>query len=105
MRAAAGVGYAATPLLLFYALSQAGRAISAALADDPWELTAHGLKHELREPTFRSIARPDPNRAGTDIYSRVTRALSQEPLAAPVELVALGASLPDLHDAEASSGA
>jgi hypothetical protein len=100
MRAAASVGYAARPLLLFYAVSQAGRAIAAALADDPWELTSHGLKHQLREPIFRSIVKPDPQRA--DTYSHVTRALSQEPLAAPVELGALWASLPDLHGVELS---
>jgi hypothetical protein len=45
MDAAASVGYAARPLPLFYAISQAGRAIAAVHADDPWELSGHGLKH------------------------------------------------------------
>jgi YaaC-like Protein len=44
MNAAAAVGPAASPLLLFYAVSQAGRAIAAARLDDPWRLAGHGLK-------------------------------------------------------------
>lgn len=43
--AAATVGFAARPLPLFYALSQAGRAIVAAfeLSDDNWQLKGHGI--------------------------------------------------------------
>ncbi len=43
--AAATVGYAARPLPLFYALSQAGRAIVAAfeLSEDNWQLKGHGI--------------------------------------------------------------
>ncbi len=45
MRAAEPVGHAARPLLLFYSLSQAGRAIAAArLEGDAWRLADHGLK-------------------------------------------------------------
>ncbi|GLY43018.1 hypothetical protein Amsp01_090410 [Amycolatopsis sp. NBRC 101858] len=43
-RAAAGVGTAARPLLAFYGLSQAGRAISAASSLLEWELKGHGVK-------------------------------------------------------------
>ena len=42
-RAAAAVGVATQPLLAFYGLSQAGRAITAALAEDKWILSAHGI--------------------------------------------------------------
>jgi hypothetical protein len=45
-RAAAGVGVAARPLLLFYGLSQAGRAVAAAarLKGDQYRLAQHGIK-------------------------------------------------------------
>ncbi|MGO9899681.1 MAG: YaaC family protein [Solirubrobacteraceae bacterium] len=44
MRAAEVVGPAARPLPLFYALSQAGRAIAAVHLPDPgWRLAGHGL--------------------------------------------------------------
>ena len=45
-RAAAGTGVATRPLLVFYGLSQAGRAIAAAAASagaDGWELEGHGI--------------------------------------------------------------
>ena len=44
-RAAAQTGVATRPLLLFYGLSQAGRAIAAAAATgaDGWELDGHGI--------------------------------------------------------------
>jgi hypothetical protein len=45
-RAAAGTGVATRPLLVFYGLSQAGRAIAAAAASagaDRWELEGHGI--------------------------------------------------------------
>lgn len=41
--ASAAVGPASRPLPLFYALSQAGRAIAAAHAEDAWLLRGHGL--------------------------------------------------------------
>jgi hypothetical protein len=43
MGAATSVGYAARPLPLYYAISQASRAIAAAHADQPWKLKGHGL--------------------------------------------------------------
>jgi hypothetical protein len=57
--AAAAVGPATQPLLLFYGLSQAGRAIAAAAraaTGDTWRLIGHGVKashldHQLTEVT------------------------------------------------------
>lgn len=56
-RAAESVGPAARPLLVFYGLSQAGRAIAAAAvkveADDGWQLKGHGIRsapNSLRGP-------------------------------------------------------
>ncbi len=93
MNAATSVGYPARPPPLFYAISQAGRAIAAVHADDPWELSGHGLKYELRRPLFESIVKPAPG--NSDSFSSVCTALSQDALGRPVELGALWCSLPD----------
>ncbi len=93
MAAASSVGYAARPLPLFYAISQAGRAIASAHAGDPWELSGHGLKHTLRDPIFASLIAPKPD--AKDSFSHVCACLSQDPLTKPVELGALWASLPE----------
>jgi hypothetical protein len=42
--AADAVSYAAKPILLFYALSQASQALGAAQTPHPWTLHGHGLK-------------------------------------------------------------
>jgi hypothetical protein len=94
MRAAASVDYGARPLPLFYAVSQAGRAIAAASSEDPWELSGHGLKHELRQPLFRSLVRPSHGQR--DSFSRVLEAVGGGQLSSPVELGSLWASLPEL---------
>lgn len=43
--AAEGIGYAARPILLFYGLSQGGRAIAAACraSTSDWRLSGHGI--------------------------------------------------------------
>lgn len=58
-RAAAEVGPATQPLLLFYGLSQAGRAIAAAaseITDDDWQLRGHGIRS-----VPESLSGPLPN--------------------------------------------
>ncbi|MDN3360123.1 hypothetical protein [Actinomadura sp. DC4] len=58
MRAADSVRPASSPLLLFYGLSQAGRAIAAAASDltaDAWRLDGHGIR--ISPPT--ALAGPD----------------------------------------------
>lgn len=98
MRAAMTVDYAARPLPLFYAISQAGRAISAALGENPWQLTGHGLKHHVKQPLFRSIVTPQPGMA--DSFSRVCYATESAPLTGPVELGSAWASLPELFSVD-----
>jgi hypothetical protein len=102
MRAAAAVGYASSPLPLFYAVSQAGRAIAAAWADDPWRPTSHGLKHQLAGSPLRSTVRPDPvaKPGKIDSFSCICAATGQGKLTDRVELGALWASLPDLRGQE-----
>lgn len=56
MRASEALGYAARPLPLFYAVSQAGRAIAAAhLHGDAWRIAGHGLG-EVRDKPGGSVA-------------------------------------------------
>ena len=100
MEAASTSGYASRPLALFYAASQAGRAIAAAWGDDPWMPAAHGLKHNLGDSTLRSTVRPDfvSKKGKIDSFSCVAAAAGQGTLTKPVELGALWASLPDLWE-------
>lgn len=56
--AAAEVGYASRPLLIFYGLSQAGRAIAAASWNangDTWRLSGHGLHTPDLDVDLRDI--------------------------------------------------
>jgi hypothetical protein len=94
--AAGRVGPASRPLPLFYALSQAGRAITAAHGSVPWELRGHGLKlsRDSSQPLLERTVRPEPNRAGDDSYSRVSETIGSAVLTRPVELGAIWASLP-----------
>ncbi len=97
MRAARSVDYASRPLPLFYALSQAGRAITAAWAEQPWELHGHGLKFERGPTALRSAVKPDPKK--TSAFRNVADVVHQGVvgLSEKVELGALWASLPDLN--------
>ena len=63
MRAAETTGYASRPLPLFYAISQAGRAVAAAHADEPWILSGHGLRHSPGPSSLRSTVRAAPGKA------------------------------------------
>ena len=98
MGAAASVGYAARPLPLYYAMSQAGRAIAAAHADQPWKLKGHGLRHESGHSIFQSVITLEPD--CTDLFSHVCGAVSQDLLTESVELGALWASLPEFWGIE-----
>lgn len=54
--AAAGVGVATKPILVFYGLSQAGRAVAAARATDKWELSGHGIRSAGSRQDERQLA-------------------------------------------------
>ena len=101
MGAAATSGHASRPLPLFYALSQAGRAIAAAWTDDPWVPTGgHGLKHKLGESALRAIvwANPTTKPGKIDTFSCVAAAAGHGRLTEEIELGALWASIPDLYE-------
>jgi hypothetical protein len=91
---ASQAGPASRPLPLFYALSQAGRAIAAAYEPDDWVLRGHGLKADVREPITKTLVRPE----GRGAFEVVSSVLLAPRLARPEEVGALWSSLPDLAD-------
>jgi hypothetical protein len=103
MRAAANVGPAASPLLLFYAISQAGRAIAAARLDDPWRLSGHGLKTPAAGRTSAGLLRRvvTPDRRGASkgrlqSFAGVAEATGSGQLTSGLELGAVWAAIPEL---------
>lgn len=64
-RAASTVGPATQPLLVFYGLSQAGRAVAAAVSNaegDRWELRGHGIRSDALQGPLPDVAvRTDPS--------------------------------------------
>lgn len=95
--AAGVVGPAARPLPLFYAVSQAGRAITAAHGLVPWELRGHGLEMpspSSRTPLLERTIEPKPR--GNDSFHRVAETIGSDVLTGPVQLGAVWASLPNL---------
>lgn len=95
MAAAKVVGVPARPLTLFYALSQAGRAIAAAHATEPWKLRGHGLRlQDENKPLLQRHIAPDGKADAS--FRRVAEATGSDVLEEPVTVSALCASLPEL---------
>jgi hypothetical protein len=99
-RAAVGTGVATRPLLVFYGLSQAGRAVAAASAGaGGWELEGHGitcLSQTLRGPL--SAVRVQAGKEGsTGSFVRLSELLGSPlwPRAEPLALSQLWDLLPD----------
>jgi hypothetical protein len=93
MEAARAAPPATRPAQLYYALSQAGRAMTAAHAPDP-SPHGHGLKLgpiEKRD-LMRTVVRPD----GKGEYQIIAGVTGSPELTGEVELGALWVSLPDL---------
>jgi hypothetical protein len=106
LHAAEVVSPAARPLPLFYALSQAGRAIVAAHGDEP-DVSGHGLKEDRAQPSppdllHRRVKR-EPARNGMDAFGAVARATGSPELVGGVELGALWASLANTYRIPAES--
>lgn len=93
------------PLPLFYALSQAGRAIAAALLPEArWDFRGHGLRvSACRSALGRSTVSPR-GKIGTpearDAVSVVSAATGSPVITTPVEVAALWASTPGLERVE-----
>jgi hypothetical protein len=99
LAASCAVGPASRPLPLFYALSQAGRAIVAAYGREP-HITAHGLAEDRRVESddllHRRVSRV-PRKDGTDAFGAVARVTSSGDLKDGAELGALWAALPHAY--------
>jgi hypothetical protein len=100
LRAAEVVGPAARPLPLFYALSQAGRAIVAARGEDP-DIDAHGLSEDRESPAPRDLlhrrVKRSPGKAGRDAFGAVSRTIGSADLSGSVHLGAVWAALPETY--------
>lgn len=103
MDAAADVGPAASPLLLFYALSQAGRAIAAAHLDDPWRLSGHGLKAPAPgDPSaglLHRVVKPEHgegSKGRRQSFAGVAEATGSGQISSALELGAVWAAIPEL---------
>lgn len=91
--AAAAVGYAARPLPLFYALSQASRAVMAALElGDNWQLSGHGIRSiRLESDRLWDVEQQDQ---GSGSFVRLADVLGSPSLPSPARLGDLCATLP-----------
>jgi hypothetical protein len=94
--AAGSIGYASKPLPLFYGLSQAGRAIAAALEAPQrrWELVGHGLSAAFGGGLASGTVRPEPGVA--DSFGVVARLLASPVPAGRVGFARIWSSLPEL---------
>lgn len=106
LKAAEAVGPAARPLPLFYALSQAGRAIVAARGEDP-QVEGHGLGEDRQNPApanllHRRIKRR-PARHGRDAFGAVSRAIGSPEPKSSIEIGEVWAGLPDTYAIPESS--
>jgi hypothetical protein len=94
MRAAAETGPAARPLPLFYALSQAGRAIVAARGGPDHKV--HGITlHARADAVFETVIEPVATGKLPGQYQAVSIAVASPVLSGPTPLAALFASLPE----------
>jgi len=97
-KAASQVPYASRPILIFYALSQAGRAIVAADqgTSDNWELSGHGIRvTDMDGPLDKILVRDDGFASNTS-FRRVATVLDSPGLSAPVPLARIWDTIPEL---------
>lgn len=98
LTAAEDVGYAARPILLFYGLSQAGRAIAAASTaadNNSYKLNGHGVKVldlDQRPPLPRLTVKDD----GLGSFTQLAQMLGSVSLRDGAPLGQLWATIPDL---------
>jgi hypothetical protein len=91
---------AASPILLFYALSQAGRAVCAAqTSGQPWQSRGHGLSiGNPGKPLGETVVRPE---GGSDSsFAMFCKALKAPPLSESTTLGALWAANKNLESVE-----
>jgi hypothetical protein len=91
-RAAEGVGPQTRSLLVFYGLSQAGRAIAAAAVDlkgETWNLVSHGIKATGYDKTFAEIELRTDGAGSAGSFVRLSELL-QSPIWPKVTAIQLG---------------
>ena len=94
-QAAEVVSYAVKPIQLFYALSQAGRALAAARSPHPWVLRSHGL--ECRSAGMNILAATVDSLDGAQTaFQTIAAAAGSPALAGKAQIGALWAANPDL---------
>jgi hypothetical protein len=101
--ASAAVGPASRPLPLFYALSQAGRAVAAAHAETAWRLRWHGLSsQELSvaplDIEVNRMAAASKDESSVDSVTGVADAIGSEVFTKAATIGALWSSLPEVFD-------
>ena len=102
MTAAEVVTPATSPLKLYYGLTQAGLAIAAAHAPNPWSFSRHGLKFELIQTKLQdACVRADDHGA----FQVIESATGSPMIKGKVTIGPLWASLPDLSSASPLQGA
>src|SRR5579862_340119 len=102
--ASAVVAPAASPILLFYALSQASRAVCAAhISGQPWRARGHGLSiGNPGKPIGETVVSP----GGSDdsSFAMFCRAIQADPLSEPTTLSALWAANQQLESVDGLGG-
>lgn len=94
---------ASAPILLFYALAQAGRAILAAHAPQPWEVHGHGLSIGIEGEEI-GATRIEPS--GEGLFQAVAAVTGSDPLTEPMTLGDTWARIPHLpRSADLAPGA
>lgn len=91
---------AASPLLLFYGLSQAGRAVAAAAAGkdnaNRWRLTKHGITNDAPAgPKADNLSMLNVQNQGTGAFTQLAEILGAASLPTPVPLGNLWCLLPE----------
>ncbi|MFE4826719.1 YaaC family protein [Streptomyces sp. NPDC056672] len=103
-RAAEHTGYESRALLLFYGLSQAGRAITAAsnkVNDHEWALNGHGIRAVGLDRPVENVTVADQGSLGpgkNPSFLRVAQALSSPSIPAKMAMRELWYSLPELRN-------
>lgn len=95
--AASGIEPAARPIALFYGLSQAGRALVAARAGNPWTFRGHGIGEARTNTPGATVAdlRIESHKSGNGAFNLVARALRSSSLPGPTRLGDLWTLIPD----------
>jgi hypothetical protein len=84
--AAADVGVATKPILVFYGLSQAGRAVAAARSTGAWELSGHGIKSVESVAKADQLASLSIKSEASGSFGRLAEVLNSSSLANPTRI-------------------